>query len=89
VYSLAPEKTRRLVYGPFYLAISVSFYESVKINTFFLFCINKGAIMKKSGKNDKAPDFNLIDQNGKPVKLTDFRGKKLLIYFYPKANTSG
>ena len=45
--------------------------------------------MKKLGEGDKAPDFKLIDQNDKSVKLTDFRGKKLLIYFYPKANTSG
>jgi len=49
----------------------------------------QGASMKKLDAGDKAPDFNLINQNGKPVKLTDFRGKKLLLYFYPKANTSG
>jgi peroxiredoxin Q/BCP len=38
---------------------------------------------------DQAPDFGLQDQNGKKVKLTDFKGGKLLLYFYPKANTSG
>jgi len=38
---------------------------------------------------DKAPDFNLTDQQGKQVKLGSFKGKKLLVYFYPKADTSG
>jgi len=38
---------------------------------------------------DKAPDFNLKDQNGRNVRLSDFSGKKLFLYFYPKANTSG
>jgi peroxiredoxin Q/BCP len=38
---------------------------------------------------DKAPDFELSDQNGKKVSLSDFRGRKVLLYFYPKAGTSG
>lgn len=37
----------------------------------------------------KAPDFELPDQNGKIHKLTDYRGKKVILYFYPKDNTSG
>ena len=45
--------------------------------------------MGKLGTGDKAPDFKLTDQNGKGVKLEDFKGSKLLLYFYPKANTSG
>ncbi len=38
---------------------------------------------------DKAPAFKAQDQNGNTVKLADFKGRKLLVYFYPKANTSG
>lgn len=41
----------------------------------------------KSG--DKAPEFTSVDQNGSPVKLSDFKGKKVILYFYPKDNTSG
>ncbi len=37
----------------------------------------------------KAPDFQLQDQNGATVKLSDFRGRKVLVYFYPKADTPG
>ncbi len=37
----------------------------------------------------KAPDFTLEDQDGNPVSLTDYRGKKVLIWFYPKASTPG
>ena len=38
---------------------------------------------------DPAPDFSAFDQNGRPVRLNDFRGKKLVLWFYPKANTGG
>lgn len=38
---------------------------------------------------DKAPEFSSIDQNGKTHKLNDYKGKKLVIFFYPKANTPG
>jgi len=38
---------------------------------------------------DKAPAFSLQDQSGKTVSLAQFKGKKLLVYFYPKANTPG
>ena len=37
----------------------------------------------------KAPDFTLNDKDGKPVSLSDFRGKKVVVYFYPKDNTPG
>lgn len=36
-----------------------------------------------------APDFTLPDQNGNPVRLSDFRGKTVVLYFYPKYNTPG
>jgi thioredoxin-dependent peroxiredoxin len=38
---------------------------------------------------DKAPTFTLLDQAGEKVKLGDFKGRKVLIYFYPKADTPG
>ena len=40
-------------------------------------------------KGMKAPDFTLNDKNGKEVSLTDFLGKKVVLYFYSKDNTSG
>jgi len=38
---------------------------------------------------NKAPDFNLKDQNGDKVSLSNFLGQKVVIWFYPKANTPG
>ena len=39
--------------------------------------------------NDKAPAFSLSDQNGVNRSLADFADKKLILFFYPKANTGG
>ncbi|MFD0765616.1 thioredoxin-dependent thiol peroxidase [Mucilaginibacter lutimaris] len=38
---------------------------------------------------DKAPNFTANDQNGTPVSLGDFKGKKVILYFYPKDDTPG
>ena len=38
---------------------------------------------------DPAPDFTSTDQNSKPISLSDYRGKKVVLYFYPKDDTSG
>tara|TARA_B100001250_G_C19106549_1_gene489227 strand:+ start:323 stop:454 length:132 start_codon:yes stop_codon:yes gene_type:complete len=40
-------------------------------------------------ENTKAPEFNLEDQDGQLVRLSDFLGQKVLIWFYPKASTPG
>ena len=45
--------------------------------------------MAKLKAGDKAPAFSLLDQKGKQVSLSDFKGGKLLLYFYPKADTPG
>ena len=43
--------------------------------------------MLAEGSN--APQFTLDDQDGKPVSLSDYKGKKVLLWFYPKASTPG
>src|SRR5690606_29214571 len=40
-------------------------------------------------EGDKAPDFTAKDQNGKDITLSDYQGKKVILYFYPKDNTPG
>jgi thioredoxin-dependent peroxiredoxin len=37
----------------------------------------------------QAPDFNLQNQDGKPVRLADFKGRQVVLYFFPRANTPG
>jgi peroxiredoxin Q/BCP len=39
--------------------------------------------------NDKAPEFTLSDENGNPVSLKEFRGKPVVLFFFPKADTPG
>ena len=43
----------------------------------------------RSNVGEKAPDFELPNQDGKMVKLSDFHGKKIILFAYPKADTSG
>ena len=45
--------------------------------------------MKVLKVGDKAPDFSCLDQNGNLINLSDLIGKKIVIFFYPKANTPG
>ena len=45
--------------------------------------------MAKLSSRDQAPNFNLSDQDEKEVNLADYQGRKLLLYFYPKADTPG
>jgi peroxiredoxin Q, (thioredoxinreductase) len=46
-------------------------------------------VLKQLNRGDDAPLFTLLNQNGEPVSLAQFRGKKVLVYFYPKALTPG
>ena len=45
--------------------------------------------MAKIAEGKKAPDFTLEDEGGKPVSLSDFKGRNVVIYFYPKDDTPG
>src|SRR5262249_19768839 len=54
----------------------------------------KGDIMSKAANGDlkvgqKAPDFTVLNDEGQKVKLSDFKGKKVVLYFYPKDDTPG
>ncbi|MCO5261062.1 MAG: thioredoxin-dependent thiol peroxidase [Crocinitomicaceae bacterium] len=45
--------------------------------------------MKKLTIGDKAPGFSGLDQQGNTINLTDYKGQKVVLYFYPKDNTPG
>jgi len=55
----------------------------------FAFPTGAGAPEAQLKPGDKAPDFELTAQDGKALKLSDYKGRKLLLYFYPKAGTAG
>jgi peroxiredoxin len=46
-----------------------------------------GPRMLKEG--DAAPEFEAVDHQGRPIRLRDLRGKKVVLWFYPKADTPG
>jgi len=50
---------------------------------------SKEAAMAKLEAGDQAPPFTLPDQDGKPASLEDFKGQKVLVYFYPADDTPG
>lgn len=45
--------------------------------------------MVQLAEGDRAPAFALVDQHGRKVRLSSFKGHKVVVYFYPKADTSG
>jgi peroxiredoxin Q/BCP len=45
--------------------------------------------MKTLKAGDKVPNFTVTNQDGNSISLTDYKGKKLVVFFYPKANTPG
>lgn len=45
--------------------------------------------MKTLKTGDKVPDFAANDQDGNRIRLSDYKGKKLIVFFYPRANTPG
>jgi len=60
----------------------------VQVEKFPIF-VYKIFIMISLNVGDKAPEFVAFDQNGEQIQLSDFKGKKLILYFYPKDNTPG
>jgi peroxiredoxin Q/BCP len=53
-----------------------------------------GELFKKGDRpmlhvNDVAPDFEVVDHNGKTQRLKDYKGKRVVLWFYPKADTPG
>jgi len=48
-----------------------------------------GSMPQRLQPGDPAPDFTLPDADGKPVSLSDFRGRRVIVYFYPAASTPG
>jgi thioredoxin-dependent peroxiredoxin len=57
---------------------------------FFILAFGAQAVAQTALKaGDKAPDFSGKDQDGKLVSLQDYKGKKVILYFYPKDNTPG
>ena len=59
----------------------------ISAGSFYLFASNQPKVELKIG--EVAPDFILEDQDGKKHKLSDYKGKKVVLYYFPKADTPG
>lgn len=59
------------------------------LRIFALYSITRQLLFMALTVGDKAPDFLGLDENGAGVRLSDFKGRKVVLYFYPKDNTSG
>ena len=57
------------------------------ISSYFLFAGSRNRVELNAG--DLAPDFSLEDQDGKKHKLSDYRGARVVLYYFPKADTPG
>ena len=55
----------------------------------YSYILNKNSAMTTLKEGDKAPNFEGLNQDGKTISLSDYKGKKLILYFYPKDNTPG
>ena len=62
-------------------------YQCVKNNSVKIYKRKEVSIMLEPGM--KAPEFTLKNQEGKEVSLSDYRGKKVILYFYSRDNTAG
>jgi peroxiredoxin Q/BCP len=62
-------------------------FGSVSLNE--VFCKNKFKTMTRLKQGDKAPDINALDEHGNDISLSAYKGKKLILYFYPKDLTPG
>jgi len=71
------------------IVISVVIFGGIAIACFFLFGKSKHAPATTINVGDQAPLFTLPDENGTPRSMAEFKGKKVVLYFYPKDETPG
>jgi peroxiredoxin Q/BCP len=69
------------------LLFFIPFYSPGKNSTFVVLNLSDGMTTIKEG--EKAPEFKGTDQNGHPISLNDFKGKNIVLYFYPHDGTPG
>src|SRR5215470_9993628 len=86
-----PSARGPLVFGAFFAncANPINAHRT-KMTTTAALRYNRGRTKEDSMEiNDKAPDFTSVDQDGKKLALNDYKGKWVVLYFYPRADTPG